>query len=256
MISELGFLSPEVSETEQQLVTDYHDLFDLSENLSKLFIRLLRDASLDHESVRNLAMNTLAAKALELFQSSVILLRKGCIPAARVLCRSQIETVYKLCAIELAPDGIDRYINQEKCTRLQKLRSVQKYKQKYPRSGFGAGIEAEIDSLSKEKPKKTEPHEWASLAQMDDFHNLYYQGMSDDTHGNIESLNHYFDEYSAHLVSFGPSNKGLAIVAAACHRTLINAIEKYGSFQKANVASELALLDGANDALEKKHCAG
>ena len=61
MISELGFLSPEVSETEQQLVTDYHDLFDLSENLSKLFIRLLRDASLDHESVRNLAMNTLAA---------------------------------------------------------------------------------------------------------------------------------------------------------------------------------------------------
>ena len=256
MISEVGFLSPEVNESEQQLAMEYRDLFELSERLSKLFIQLLRDAPLDHESVRNMVLNTLAAKALELFQSSVILLRKGCIPAVRVLCRSQIETVYKLCAIQLAPEGFDRYINQEKCSRLQKLRSIQKYKQKNPKSGIAPGIEAEIDTLSKERPKKTEPHEWASLAKMDDFHNLYYQEMSDDTHGNIESLNHYFDEDSDHMVSFGPSNKGLATVAAACHRTLINAIEKYALFQQVNVAPDLSALSRANDELENKYCSG
>lgn len=254
MISELGFLSPEVSEDEQQLTTNYHELFNLSERLSKLFVRLLKDAPLDHTSVRNMAMNSLAAKSLELFQSSIILLRKGCIPAARVLCRAQIETVYKVCAIQLAPDGIDRYINQAKSTRLQKLRTVCKYKQKHPKSGIAPGIEAEIDTLTKEKPKKTEPHEWASLAQMDDFHHLYYQGMSDDIHGNIESLNHYFDENSTHIINFGPSDKGLPIVAVICHRTLINAIEKYASFQEVNVATDLAFLSGENDALEKKHC--
>lgn len=256
MISELGFLSPEVSEDEHQLTMNYRELFNLSERLSKLFVRLLKDATLDHTSVRNMAMNSLAAKSLELFQSSVILLRKGCIPAAKVLCRAQIETVYKVCAIQLVTDGIDRYINQEKSTRLQKLRSIQKYKQKHQRSGIAPGIEAEIDTLSKEKPKKTEPHEWASLAQMDDFHNLYYQGMSDDTHGNIESLNHYFDENSDHVMNLGPSDKGLSIVAAACHRTLINAIEKYASFQQVNVATDLAVLSRENDALEEKHCGG
>lgn len=256
MITELGFFAPEVSEDEQQLTMNYHELFNLSERLSKLFVRLLKDAPLDHTSVRNMAVNSLAAKSLELFQSSVILLRKGCIPGARVLCRAQIETVYKVCAIQLAPDGIDRYINQEKNTRLQKLRSIQKYKQKHPKSGIAPGIESEIDTLLKEKPKKTEPHEWASLAQMDDFHNLYYQGMSDDIHGNIESLNHYFDEDSAHIMSFGPSDKGLPVVAAACHRTLINAIEKYASFQHVDVATDLALLSEENDALEKKYCIG
>jgi len=253
MISELGFFSPEVSEDEQQLTMKYHELFDISERLSKLFVRLLKDAPLDYTSVQNMAMNSLAAKSLELFQSSVIMLRKGCIPAARILCRAQIETVYKVCAIKLVPDGIDRYIKQEKHTRLQKLWSIQKYKQKHSNSRIAPGIESEIDTLSKDKHKKTEPHEWASLAQMDDFHNLHYQRMSDDTHGNIESLNHYFDEDSSHIMNFGPTDKGLTIVVAACHRTLVNAIEKFASFQQVNVANELAILSEENDVLERKY---
>ena len=256
MISELGFLSPEAGEDGQQLEMSYQEVFSLSERLSRLFVQLLKDAPLDHTLVRNVVMNGLAAKSLELFQSSVILLRKGCIPAARVVCRAQIETIYKVCAIQLASDGIGRYISQEKSTRLQKLRSIQKYKQKHPKSGVAPGIEAEINSLSKEKEKKTEPHKWASLAQMHDFHNLYYQGMSDDTHGNVESLNHYFDEDSDHIMSFGPSDKGLPIVAVACHLALINAIEKYALFQQVDVTTDLANLSRENDELEKKYCGG
>lgn len=253
MISELGFLSPEVDESEKQLVTTYRELFDLSERLSKLLIGLLRDAELDHASVRNMTINALAARSLELFQSSVILLKKGCIPGSRVLCRALIETVYKLCAIQLTVDGIDRYVDQEKKVRLQKLKSIQKYKQRHPNSGIAAGIEAEIDILSRENRRKTEPHEWASLAQMDDFNDLYYQAMSDDAHGNIESLSHYFDEDSTHLLNFGPSDKGLAMVASACNHALINAIEKYATFQDVIVASELAEYHGENNALERRY---
>ncbi len=256
MISELGFLSSEVEESEKQIIGAYTDLFELSERLSKVFIGLLQESELDRTSPKNLTMNAMAAKSLELFQSSVILLRKGCIPAAKITCRALIETVYKFCAIQLANDGIDLYIRQEKSTRLQKLRGIQKYKQKHPGSGVGLGIESEIDVLTKEKPKKTEPYEWASLAKMEDFHNLYYQKMSDDTHANIESLDHYFDENSAHIVSFGPSEKGLGIVAVACHRTLINAIEKFTSFRNANIATELSQLSGENDVLEGKYSNG
>ena len=254
MISELGFLAPEVDESEKQLATTYCEFFDLSERLSKLLIRLLRDAELDHASLRNVTINALAAKSLELFQSSAILLKKGCIPGAKVLCRAQIETVYKLCAIQLTVDGIDRYVDQEKKIRLQKLKNIQKYKQRHPNSGIAPGIEAEIDTLSRESLRKTEPHEWASLAQMDDFNDLYYQAMSDDTHGNIESLNHYFDENSTHLLNFGPSDEGLAMVAAACNRALINAIEKYASFHNVIVASELAEYSVENNSLERRYC--
>lgn len=253
MVAELGFLSSEVKESEEQIMAAYADLLQLSERLSKIFISLLGQSRFDHTSVRNLTLNALAAKSLELFQSSIILLRKGCIPAARVICRALIETVYKLCTIQLENDGIDLYICQEKFTRLQKLRSIHKYKQKHPGSQFAPGIELEIDALSKEKPKKTEPSRWASLAKMEDFHNLYYQGMSDDTHANIESLNHYFDDNSAYIVSFGPSDRGLTLVAVACNRTLINAIEKFALFQGVNITTELSQLSDENNVLEEKY---
>jgi hypothetical protein len=253
MIADLGFLSSEAEESEKQIIRAYTDLFQLSGQLSKLFISLLRKAGLDRTSIKNLTINALAAKSLELFQSSIILLRKGCVPAANITCRALIETVYKLCAIQLANGGIDLYIHQEKLTRLQKLRSIQKYKQKHPGSGIAPGINTEIDALSKEKSKKTGPYEWASLAKMEDFHNLYYQGMSDDTHANIESLNHYFDQNSAYILSFGPSDEGLALAVVVSHRILINAIEKFALFQNANIASELAQLSGENDVLEGKY---
>jgi hypothetical protein len=52
------------------------------------------------------------------------------------------------------------------------------------------------------------------------------------------------------MVSFGPSDKDLSTVAAACQRTLLNAIEKYALFQNAGVADELSLVSSQIDALE------
>lgn len=252
MISEQGFFSPEVVESTRQIRQAYGEVFEVAEQLSQLLIRLLREAELDRVSPKNMAMNAIAAKSLELFQCSIILLERGCIPAAKILCRAMIETVYKLSAIQLSPDAIDLYHGQVSHTRLQKLKSVQKYKQKHKNSGIALGIEAEIERLSKEQLPRTEPYQWARLAQMEDFHNLYYQGMSDDVHNNIESLNHYFDETSTHLVNFGPSDKDLILVATACQRTMLNAIEKYGLFLNASATEELSAVSLRIDALEVK----
>lgn len=252
MISELGFFSPDAVESQSQIRGAYREVFEVSEQLSKLFLRLLRDAELDRSSMKNMAMNALAAKSLELFQSSMILLERGCIPAAKVICRPLIETVYKLCAIQLSNNAIDLYAMQARFTLLLKLKSVQRYKLKHKNASIMPEIEAEILSLSKEKPKKTDPHEWASLAQMEDFHNLYYQGMSDDVHANVESLNHYFDEASTHLINFGPSDKDLTLVATACQRTMLNALEKYALFLNADISKELSILSPKIDALEGK----
>jgi len=250
MIAELGFFSPEAIESQRQIRVAHREVFEVSEQVSELLLRLLRDAELDRISAKNMAMNALAAKSLELFQSSLILLERGSIPAAKVICRPLIETVYKLCAIQISTTAIDRYAQQARHTRLQKLKSVQKYKQKHKNASIAPGIEAEIQSLSTEKSKKTEPHKWASLAQMEDFHNLYYQGMSDDVHANIESLDHYFDEASTHFINFGPSDKDLTLVAIACQRTIVNAIEKYSQFLNVCVSEELSLLNLKIDALE------
>lgn len=253
MISELGFLSSDVEEAEKQIIEQYGDLFTLSERLCKLFIGLMKESLIDDTSIKNRTMRALAAKSLELFQSCIILLRKGCIPAAKIICRALIETIYKFCAIQLVDDGIGIYLRQEENSRLKKRRSIQRYKQKYPDFKVSPEIEKEIDALSKKKSKETKPYEWASLAKMEDFHNIYYQVMCDDVHANVESLNYYFDENLSHVVSFGPSDKGLAFTIVVCNRTLINVIEKFALFQNTNVATELSQLNNENEILEEKY---
>jgi hypothetical protein len=230
----------------------YPEVFEIAEQLTQLLIRPLRDTELAERTAKNMAMHVLAAKSLELFQCAILLLEGGCIPAAKIVCRALLETVYRLVAIQLSPEAIDLYLQQPSQTRLQKLKSVVKYKQKHKKCGVAPGVEAEINCLSKQKPMKTEPSAWAKLAQMEDFHNLYYQGMSDDVHANIESLNHYFDESSTHLVSFGPSDKDLTTVAAACHRTMLNAIEKYARFLNVDVSQQLSGLSRRIDAIEER----
>lgn len=252
MISELGFFSPEAIESQRQICVVYREVFEVSKQLSALLLRLLRDADLGPVSRRNTAttLNALAAKSLELFQSSLMLLERGCIPAAKVICRTLIETAYKLCAIQISPTAIDLYAQQARHTRLQKLKSIQKYKQKHENASVATGIESEIQSLSTERPKKTEPHTWAALAKMEDFHYFYYQGMSDDVYTNIESLNHYIEDTSTHLINFGPTDKDLTFVAIACQRTIVNAVEKYAQFLNIRVSTELSLLNQKIDALE------
>jgi hypothetical protein len=110
MIPELGFFSPEAVESQRHIRGAYREVFETSEQLSRLLLRLLQGAKLEPSSQKNLAMNALAAKSLELFQSSILLLERGCIPAAKVVSRALIETTYKLCAIQLSEDGIAHYI--------------------------------------------------------------------------------------------------------------------------------------------------
>ena len=231
-LQELGFLSDEAKESEADIVQDFVRVFDLFDKLSVLFIDALSNAKIEPESTEGLVIHAAAARALELSQSADILLRKGCVPAAKLVCRTQLEAVYKLCAIIKNSDLAHEYISQSKFSRLQKLKSIQKYQQDYPDSKAAPNLTKEIDELSvaAKSLKKLAPHDWASKAEMDDFHRVYYQGLSDDTHGNIETLDHYFDKNSDYAFCFGPSVQDLNIVAHACQRGMVNAIIHYTSY--------------------------
>lgn len=51
-------------------------------------------------------------------------------------------------------------------------------------------------------------------------------------------------------MNFGPSDKNLILVATACQRTMLSAIEKYGLFLNASVTEELSAVSLRIDALE------
>jgi hypothetical protein len=113
-IEDLGFLSKEGLQLEDQIVKSHKEVFQLSDRISQLFLRALKDSEIDPTSRDNLVLNACAARVLELFQSVDILLRKGCAPAAKVVCRTQLEAVYRLCAMHQDNSHIQSYIDQSK----------------------------------------------------------------------------------------------------------------------------------------------
>jgi hypothetical protein len=103
----------------------------------------------------------------------------------------------------------------------------------------------QIESLSIEVKciKKIQPHEWATLAKMEDFHNIYYQGFSDDVHGNIETLDHYFDVNNAHAFCFSPDDRDLYLVALASQKGTVNALSHYSHTAGIDLSKEMEALN-------------
>ena len=166
-ISELGFASDEAKEFEGHIQKNFADVFNLSDQLSSLFIKSLSKSKIDASSRDNMLLNAAAARTLELFQSVDLLLRRGCIPAAMVLLRSQIEAVYKLCAMVKDPELIEELVRQSSATRPSKLKSVQKYRQKHQvEKGAKPNVVKEIAELAKNKVSKLRPEQWAEWSEM------------------------------------------------------------------------------------------
>ena len=248
-ISELGFSSDESLLVEKNIFERNEPVFRHSEQISRAFIRTLSSAKIDSKSVLNLLVNASAARSLEFFQSVDILLRRGCVPASKAVCRSQLETVYKCVALCNGSVSPEEYINQSKLSRLQKLKGVQRYQQKYPGSNAIPELQKEIQKLHEETKsiKQIKPHHWATQAKMEDFHNNYYQGLSDDVHGNVETMDHYFDQNDNYNFCFFPSEADIDLVAFASQKSIINTVANYAEFNNSNLHS---FLENANEVTE------
>lgn len=252
MISETGFFSSDIGDDKEQLLAVYGTLFDVSTQLNELLMKLLSTAQMDITKEVHIVVHALAARSAELFQCIVMTLKTGSIPPANVLCRALIENAYKLVAVSSDPNYVEKLNSDEAVSRLSKLQGVQKYKQKYPGFVVASGIEKEIDCLVAKKFKMTNPHTWAELASMADFHNIYYPMLCDEVHANSASVSHYIDTQSEFALNFGPTDKGLPLTLTISNRTLVCCIESYAKFLMADIGAVLQVLSASNDAAEGK----
>ena len=79
---------------------------------------------------------------------------------------------------------------------------------------------------------------------MEDFNNTYYQGFSDDIHGNVETLDHYFDENNSYSFVYSPGEDDLYLVALASQKGTINALSHYSRTADVDLSKELEELHG------------
>ena len=174
------------------------------------------------------ATHTLAARVLELAATALRCLRLGSVPSAKALTRAILEATYKICAIKKEPSNLSQFIDDDIAARLLLNKQIHNYKKNKGSKSIAKGIEKKIDQLTLHKAKRIEPIEWATRAEMLDFHWLFYPWLSSDIHSNAAAMNHYFVEDEEYTMILGPSDVDLPMtlmILARCLNSAILALE-------------------------------
>lgn len=163
----------------------------------------------------------LSCRVLELSAMSLLCLRNGSIPAAKILTRSALEAAFKIVAIRRDPKNLEQFMEDENAARLLFRRNLHICrKDKAPKSA-AEKLEREISELAAKKPQKIKPAEWATRAQMVDFYRLFYSWLSSDVHGNAAAIDPYFESQMDNALQIGPNYEGLAMTVMILSRCLV-----------------------------------
>jgi hypothetical protein len=220
------FSETALSEAREEIDTKHAKVLAVSQATYDQLCRVLEKAEW-RSTLSEHVMYSLAARCLEHFACVYQAARCGTVPAAKVLTRSLIETTYKLRAVQMNSELATQFILDNEAAKLAKLKGLQKYKQKSGVSGLAPGIEETIDAISAEKPKKFEPHQWASAAEMEDFHSLFYHWLSEEVHTSASAVDSYFVDDPEFTIVVGPDDKDLRhtlVIACRCARAIFGAL--------------------------------
>ena len=112
-----GFIGNDIKVWMKDNSRDYVDLFQLAENLNSDCYTMLERARPHNKDKRELLVSCLFPRVMELFQATYLLVTRGMIPAANVVLRSLIETMFVVVAITKDNEALDSYIlNDERET--------------------------------------------------------------------------------------------------------------------------------------------
>ena len=127
-INEEGFLSQDINEYINQNHTKHKKTFDLINDLNKYTQSLMFKINAHENVFQELILTALYIRALQLFQSIVILSEKGIDSTTRVVMRSLMEVMFTLVACAKNKEIAKRYILNDKVDSLKTIRRVKQYK--------------------------------------------------------------------------------------------------------------------------------
>ena len=177
----------------------------------------------------------LSARLLELAAMSLLCMRSGSVPAAKILTRSGLEAAYKVCAIRRDAKNLEQFIADNIASRLLLNKKIHEFKKEKGGKSLANGIEKKIDELTAQKAQKIDPAEWAARGQMNDYHQLFYAWLSSDTHGNAAAIDHYFDPNLDYALEIGPSDIDLPMTVMILSRSLLVVLRSLGPTDEAEL---------------------
>ena len=194
----------------------------------------------------------LAGRVIELSAMSLLCLRSGSVPAAKILTRSSLEAAYKICAICRDAKNIEQFVSDDHAARLHQYKDFHEYKKAKGGRHFAKGLEKKIDGLAAIRAQKIDPAVWATRAEMSDFHRLFYPWLCSDTHSNAAAIDHYFEPDRDYAIEIGPCDVDLPMTAMILSRCLVVVIRSLGSAEDAELNAWHSMIEERLGALEAR----
>ncbi len=123
-IEENGYIGKEIQEWITRYRREYTGWFTLAEDLNRFAHREMFGLGVNSGDISGILIATAFLRCLSAFQGVIILVERGMIYEAATLARSQIESMFVLCASVEDPDFAKQYILSHEANKLDAMKKL------------------------------------------------------------------------------------------------------------------------------------
>ena len=224
-----GFLASDSDELVTAIRATCPDVFDRAYALNRELHESLFQFEIQNRDPQQLLVATLAPRALEHFQSAIVLLERGLVASGAAVTRALLESVFAVRALIRDESFVERYIASDLPHR-KKL--INKLKQNaYPvfEEANAAIRDEDVESLDIEivehDARSISAEELSRAAGMHDWYLSAYSMLSQPVHSSVREMDRYLTidalgEVKA--LQYGPSSEEIPhLVLTACRAVLL-----------------------------------
>lgn len=186
-----GFLSEDIFEYVTKNRTKYKETFSLVTDLNKYSQSLMFKINAHENAYQELILSALYIRALQLFQSIIILAERGIDSATRILIRGLMEVMFTLVACSKNKEVARRYILNDKFDSIKSIRRIKQYKGKSLLPNIKRMLNQEKKLEEEIKNEKIIPISIEEMSKIAGLHSHYltvYDALSRTAHVKIKDI--------------------------------------------------------------------
>lgn len=122
-----GFLSPDIHNWKRKIHDQFSDIFSLAYDLNRFAQKQLFSMEVHNDNAKEPLIATFYIRSLSSFQGTIILLEKGMLNEAKILCRNLIEILFALVACIKHDDIVKHYVMSDDIDKIKSLNKLITY---------------------------------------------------------------------------------------------------------------------------------
>lgn len=229
-----GFLSPAMAEWTSECRKQHDAWFILCEDINRLAHNLLGHFQPHAENPRESLAALFFLRVLSHFQGAVVIVERGMISQAEVLCRCALEALFALAAIKAKEDTAIALVQADRHHQLDLLKAARKQtelkEQSRERSDDKAELTHKIAELEVNLKQNPAPRlKTKDLAERAGLLGLYYSAytlLSLSVHSNLMDLEQQLGlDAEGHMqtIWWGPNSHGIDAILMTAAESLLKA---------------------------------